>query len=124
MTTSRNYGPARITTNADVMIQRIEGLKYPDHVFGRVWTDVEYAVFQEYGTSKMAPAAMIRQSIPAIRSYMEQEWKAMTGLPTQRDLEDLVNRVLKFARDEISKNSPVAEGTLRDSWKIEEAQSE
>lgn len=115
------HGPVSVTTNLDVAIQRIQGLNYPSGIFGKVWTDVEYALFVEFGTAKMAPLAMVRDSLPAIKGYLEQELKQLRALPTPLELKALVDKVLVFAREEIARNTPVRSGRLRASWKIEEA---
>jgi hypothetical protein len=121
---TRQYGPARITTNLDAVIQKYQGTTYPTRIFGSVWTEVEYAIFLEFGTSRMAPRAMIRRSLPAIKAYMESEWKKLRTLPTPLELQALVDRVLVYARAEIAQNTPVKSGRLRDSWKVNKAKME
>lgn len=133
MATTRKYGRVTVNTNIEAVIQRIEGTNYPSRIFGAVWTDVKYAIFLEFGTSKMAPRAMIRESLPLIKEYMAKEWKSLRPLPTPIEVQALVDRVLVFARDLIAKNTPVGvwdesapankdRKHLRDQWYIKDAQ--
>jgi hypothetical protein len=132
---TQQYGPARITTNLDVQIQRIAGLNYPNRVFGKVWTDLEHAIHVEYGTKYMTPRAMIRQSLPAIKAYGEQLWleRTATGLLTPLGLKQWADDVLVMAKEEIEKNTPLGDWEanppkdsdrkhLQESWQIQEAE--
>lgn len=132
---TQQYGPARITTNLDVQIQKIQGMNYPNRVFGKVWTDLEHAVHVEYGTKHMTPRAMIRQSLPAIKAYAEAEWayRTQNGLLTPLGLKAWADDVLRMAKEEIEKNTPYGDWIanppedpdrkhLQDSWQIQEAE--
>lgn len=72
----------------------------------------------------MAPRAMIRRSIPAIKAFFEVEFRKFKSLPTPLELQALADRVLEFARAEIAQNTPVQSGNLKDSWQIEPAKME
>jgi len=135
--TVRKHGPAGLVTNADAMIQKIQGLNYPSRVVGKVWTDLEHAPHVEYGTHKMSPRAMIRQSIPAIKAYGAQLWAERTraGLLTPLDLKRWADDVLVMAKEEIEHNTPPGDWVahppkdpdrkhLQESWQIEEARLE
>lgn len=121
MAVSRRYGRVSVNTNIDAVIQRIQGSNYPQGIYGAVWSDVEYAVYQEFGTSKMAPAFMIRRSIPAIQDFMAAEFRKLRQLPTPLEMQAMVDRVLVFAREEIARNTRVRTGRLRRSWQIQKA---
>ena len=86
-----------------------------------VWSDLEYAIYTEFGTYKMLPHAMVRNSIPAIEAYFDEQWEVLQEV-NANSLEQLFNRVIEFAKDEIVKRTHVDTGALRASWTIDIAE--
>jgi len=109
-----------VKSNADSVLAELRGfavdLASIQAFRGEIWTEVEYAIFVEFGTYKMLPRAMIRKSIPAIEAYFEEQWQALPAMFTRGQFEAMVERVMLFALAKISGNTPVKSGDLRRSW--------
>lgn len=81
-----------------------------------IYNEVPYAEYVEYGTSKMAPAAMVRRSMPAVEDFMVQEFKNLTFPPTKEAIEGMMEDArAKFAQEVIDR-TPVRSGNLRRGW--------
>lgn len=118
----KQYGRVSITSNVDTFLKQFD-TSLPNSIQASVWTQIEYAVFVEFGTYKMEPRAMIRTSVPAIEAKMIELWQALPFPPTEQDLLKMVQTTIEFALEEIKRNTPRKSGTLQDSWKKEDAHS-
>lgn len=120
-----NYGAAKVTSNVDGYLAELEqmlaAINYTA-VRAEVWTDVEYAVFVEFGTYRMTPRAMVRTAIPDIEKKFNEGWMALPTPFTKADVEKLFKDTIDFARVEIAKRTPRKSGTLQDSWKASEVE--
>lgn len=118
---------ATVTSNIDENMQELaqflDTLNYTA-VRATVWTDVEYAIFVEFGTVKMTPRAMIRKSIPDIEKRFGELWIAMPAMFSKADVDKLFTDIIEFARERISQNTPVKSGDLKASWKVTEVEYE
>lgn len=117
-------GSVRVRVNTDELIRKFDANLPSGKLKSKVWTDVKYAVFVEYGTSIQKPSGMVRKSMPEIRQKFNDEWKQLPQNPTVEQLEDLMNRVAEFARKTIADATPVKSGDLQKSWKAEDAEWE
>lgn len=118
----QKIGKVSINSNVETFLKQFDqGL--PEHIRAEVFTKIEYAVFVEFGTYKMEPRAMVRDSIPAIEAKLTDEWQALAFPPTEQSLIAMVQRVVEFALEEIRRNTPRKSGTLQDSWEKEDAHS-
>lgn len=93
-------------------------------VRAEVWTEVEYAIFVEYGTYKMSPRAMIRKSIPDIEQKFGELWAKLPPIFTKADIDRLFADTIAFAKERIAHNTPVKSGDLKNSWKVTEVEYE
>lgn len=120
-----SYGTAKVTSNVDGHIAELEemlaAINYTA-VRAEVWTEVEYAVFVEFGTYRMAPRAMVRTAIPDIEKKFNEGWMALPTPFTKADVEKLFKDTIDFAKVEITKRTPRKSGTLQDSWEASEVE--
>ena len=120
-----NYGTAKVTSNTEAHMAELEemlaAINYTA-VRAEVWTDVEYAVFVEFGTYRMDPKAMVRTAIPDIEKKFNEGWMALPTPFTKADVEKLFKDTIDFAKVEIAKRTPRKSGTLQDSWKVSEVE--
>lgn len=113
-----------VKSNMDGVIKELEDFvkKFNgSSIKASLWSEVLYAKYVEEGTYKMAPRAMVRQSMPAIEAYFEAEWAKMPFPFKDSDLRALWNRTIEFAKAEISKRTPVKTGVLKSSWQTTKA---
>lgn len=91
---------------------------FSDHqgIVIRIINEVEYAVFVEYGTSKMDARAMVRRSIPHIMETIEMLWAILPVPFFPDDLETLAELVKDDALEEIRRNTPRRSGKLQEGF--------
>jgi isopentenyl diphosphate isomerase/L-lactate dehydrogenase-like FMN-dependent dehydrogenase len=113
-----------ITSNIDKILGELANfhgvLVKLDSLRVSVWSDLEYAVYTEFGTYKMAPHAMVRLSMPNIEAYFMGEWMALPVMFSQEDLKDMMNRTINYAKDEIVRRTHEDTGALKASWQVDE----
>lgn len=97
-----------------------------------VISNLEYAIYVEFGTKHMAPRAMIRNSMPAIKAYISQQFEkelsGHIGKPTfQKRFFAWRAGMIQYALDVIRDNTPRSNIEikpyqdpvhLQDSWTI------
>lgn len=103
---------AKITRDLELFKKAL--LKLPQGI--SIWNDVEYAIFVELGTYKMAPRAMLRRSMPAIEQFFEAELKRLDVPFNFSQFRALLKRTEQFALETIKQNTPVRSGKLRAGW--------
>lgn len=89
-----------------------------------IYNDVPYTDFVEYGTSKMAPRAMVRRSMPAVEDFMAEEFNNLPFPPTKEQVEGLMEDVQEKFLQEVIDRTPVGKvitethkpGTLKRGW--------
>lgn len=89
-----------------------------------IYNDVPYTEYVEYGTSKMAPRAMVRRSMPAVEDFMTQEFNNLPFPPTKDQIEGLMEDVQDKFLQEVIDRTPVGKvttethkpGTLKRGW--------
>lgn len=118
---------ATVTSNLDENMaelnQFLATLEYTS-VRATVWTEIEYAIFVEFGTVNMDPRAMVRKSIPDIEKKFLELWQAMPTMFKKSDVDNLFTKTIEFARERIAENTPVKSGDLKESWKVTEVEYE
>lgn len=114
----------RITSNADAIVRDLQskvGELAGHGVRGSVSNDTPYAIYCEFGTYRMLPHAMVRNSIPNIEARLEKRLDAIKD-PTANKIKNTINNVLKYALAQIESRTHVDTGLLKSSWKINEAE--
>ena len=89
-----------------------------------IYNEVPYTEYVEYGTSKMAPRAMVRRSMPAIEDFMTSEFHNLPFPPTKEQIEGLMEDVQDKFLQEVIDRTPIGKvntethkpGTLRRGW--------
>jgi hypothetical protein len=81
--------------------------------------ETPYTGFVEFGTSRMAPRAMVRRSLDSIEKWMSAEIDRFEYPPSMGELENLMERARDHAIREIQIRTPVKTGLLKSSWKAE-----
>lgn len=123
----QKYGSVSINSNTDQNMGELEQFLKTlgfTKVRAEVWTDIEYAVFVEFGTFKMTPRAMVRQSIPEIENFFADEWVKLPVIFTKADIDSLFSRTVEFAKERIREKTPVKTEDLKKSWKVSEVEYE
>lgn len=90
-----------------------------------IYNEVPYTEYVEYGTSKMAPRAMVRRSMPAIEDFLTSEFNNLPFPPTKEQIEGLMEDVREKFAQEVIDRTPIGKkqtkthrpGTLRQGWK-------
>lgn len=89
-----------------------------------IYNDVPYTEYVEYGTSKMAPRAMVRRSIPAVEDFLTEELNNLPFPPTKEQIEGLMEDTRAKFLQEVIDRTPIGKvttethkpGTLRRGW--------
>ena len=81
--------------------------------------ETHYTGFVEFGTSRMAPRAMVRRSLDSIEKWMSAEIDKFNYPPSMGELEKLMERARDYALSEIKLRTPVKTGLLKSSWKAD-----
>lgn len=124
MTTSRKYGKVTVRSNVQAVLQELaKAQNLPDAIRASIYSELEYAVFVEFGTYKMRPRAMLRRALPAIEAEFARRWKSLPVPPSLSDLLSLVDDVVDYGIDAIRNNTPVKSGDLKKSWKKDPAKA-
>lgn len=118
-------GKVTITTNVDLLLGDLaQAMGLPSRIWGSIYSELEYAIYTEFGTAYMLPHAMFRNSMPAIEQKFEEVWRALPNFPpTEDDLKKLINDVVAFGLEEVKNRTHVDSGDLKKSIEKEEAQS-
>lgn len=90
-----------------------------------IYNEVPYTEYVEYGTSKMAPRAMVRRSMPAVEDFLTQEFNNLPFPPTKEQIEGLMEDTRSVFLQEVVDRTPIGKvdtpthkpGTLRRGWK-------
>lgn len=82
----------------------------------RILNEVEYALFVEYGTSRMEARAMTRRSVEPIMRLFDELWAYMPFPFTPDDLEVLMGQVKDGAIEEIVSRTPRVSGRLQEGF--------
>lgn len=110
----------RVKSNFSKLFGEFEAMRraFSDHrgFVIRIINEVEYAVFVEYGTSKMEARAMVRRSIPHIMETIEMLWGLLPIPFFPDDLETLAELVKDDALEEIRRNTPRRTGRLQEGF--------
>lgn len=109
----------QLISSCEVMQAEFQGLK---GIRIRIFNEVEYTIFVEYGTSRMRARAMVRKSLPAIIKKIDELWADLVSRKfpfTQQDMVDLMEEAKKFALDEIRKRTPVLTRRLQNGFEGE-----
>lgn len=118
-------GKVTIKTNVDAILFELAGAaSLPSRIWGSIYSELEYAIYTEFGTAFMEPHAMFRNSMPEIEAEFEREWHQLKLPPTEQDILSLIDRVVDFGLKIIYDRTHELSGDLRRSLKKEQAQSE
>lgn len=106
----------------DLTYSGIDGLRAEfqamESIYGQsgtytVYTDVEYALYQELGTIHHAPQPHVRPGIQHGRARMNNIAQQSASL------DELLHKTAEEILNEIRRRAPVKTGRLRDSYDIE-----
>ncbi|MGV3526549.1 MAG: hypothetical protein ACO1RX_20190 [Candidatus Sericytochromatia bacterium] len=95
------------------MAQAFEGIQ---GIRIRIFNEVAYTLYVEYGTSKMEARAMVRRSVEPIMALLDELWEWLPFPFTPEDLEVLCEQVKDGAIDEIVSRTPWVTGTLAEGF--------
>lgn len=73
----------------------------------QVYNDVYYFRFVEEGTDKMAPRAMVAESLPLIKEFLKNQIRRLGPFPTEAQIEEAVRLTEQYALDEIRSRTPI-----------------
>lgn len=109
--------------NVDMQLDGADGLRTElnelAELFGgadntyTVATDVEYAVYQEFGTIHHPAQPHVRPAVQRGPRYMQR------NAGTVSSVDELLNRTAQDILQEVKRRAPVDTGRLRDSYRIE-----
>lgn len=122
MAWNQEFGSAgfkvRYTSRIDELIKELRGIVIAfksaedGPLLFRIWSDIEYAIYVEFGTYKMAPRAMIRSSMDEVRDYCAKQYQTeianriVDGTLTEKAFFAFRAGVIQFALDRIRNKTP------------------